>query len=121
VQTACGIHSFLEENQKEGVLVLADIFGGSGCNMSLIAARDMENVEIISGVNFAMLLSAVQNAGKLSLKDLAAKVEADAKRSIVNAKSIFCSCEVKEPKKPSARRARRPKRCEAREKSEREK
>ncbi|WP_424245116.1 mannose/fructose-specific phosphotransferase system component IIA [Elusimicrobium posterum] len=90
-QLASDFRKYLEDNRENGVLVLADIFGGSGCNISLLASRDLGCVEVVSGINLAMLISALQNLDKLELKELAAKVEADAKRSIVNATTFLAA------------------------------
>ena len=44
-------------DKGEGVIVLADMFGGSPCNSTF--GYIGKNVDVIAGVNFPMLLSAV--------------------------------------------------------------
>ena len=70
-------------------LILTDMLGGSPCNASVLLTKSY-NIEVLTGVNLPMILSAifasrtVQNA-----KELADKVLADGKKSIVNAKQLL--------------------------------
>ncbi|ACC97692.1 PTS system fructose subfamily IIA component [Elusimicrobium minutum Pei191] len=72
-------------NSPEGVLVLSDIFGGTGVNAPILAAKDMNNVFILSGLNMGMLMSALYNRGKMNVAELAQKAEADGRRAVINA------------------------------------
>ena len=76
-------------NTDKGTLILTDMLGGTPCNASLPACKDF-TVEILTGVNLPMLLSAIF-ASKISptVKDLANKVLEDGKKSMVNAKELF--------------------------------
>lgn len=51
----------------DGVLVLADLLGGSPCTQSLMLCRD-KKVEVLTGVNLPMLLKA--NSLRLALPQL---------------------------------------------------
>ena len=42
-------------NQRSGVLVLADMFGGTACNISLRIV-ETHRVEVVTGMNLPMLL-----------------------------------------------------------------
>ena len=76
-------------NNEKGTLILTDMLGGTPCNASVLLTKNY-NIEVLTGVNLPMILSAifasksVQNA-----KDLADKVLADGKKSIVNAKQLL--------------------------------
>jgi PTS system mannose-specific IIA component len=76
-------------NNDKGTLILTDMLGGTPCNASVLLTKDF-NIEVLTGVNLPMILSAifasrsVQNA-----KELADKVLADGKKSMVNAKQLL--------------------------------
>ena len=76
-------------NTDKGTLILTDMLGGTPCNASLPACKDF-TVEILTGVNLPMLLSAIF-ASRISptVKDLANKVLEDGKKSMINAKELF--------------------------------
>lgn len=76
-------------NTEQGTLILTDMLGGTPCNASLPLCKDFK-VEVLTGVNLPMLLSAIF-ASKIcpTVKELAAKVLEDGKKSIVNAKELF--------------------------------
>lgn len=73
----------------DGVLVLCDMLGGTPCNEALLAARAKPNIEILSGVNLYMAVSALMNSRRLGLAVLVEKVLADAKRAVTNPKALF--------------------------------
>ncbi len=72
----------------QGVLVLTDIFGATPCN---IAARLMQKgkVEVISGVNVAMLLRAIQHRD-IPLDMAVGKVVHGAKESVIRLLTDQC-------------------------------
>ena len=76
-------------NNEKGTLILTDMLGGTPCNASVLLTKSY-NIEVLTGVNLPMILSAifasrtVQNA-----KDVADKVLSDGKKSIVNAKQLL--------------------------------
>ncbi len=72
-----------------GTLILTDMLGGTPCNASLPLSKDF-NIEILTGVNLPMLLSAIfASKTATNVKDLANKVLEDGKKSMVNAKELF--------------------------------
>ncbi|MGA2090001.1 MAG: PTS sugar transporter [Endomicrobiales bacterium] len=73
---------------QDGTLIFTDMLGGTPCNASLAFAADYPIV-IVTGVNLYMLISACTNRTTLNLQELAAKVIADGKKNIANAKEIF--------------------------------
>ncbi len=67
------------------VLVLADTFGGSSCNMALNCTNGMKNVKVVCGLNLNMLLAVLNNMNRLELGALAAKAVEDGKKAVFNA------------------------------------
>ncbi|MDR0398909.1 MAG: hypothetical protein LBB37_05705 [Endomicrobium sp.] len=81
-------------SDKDGVLVLADMFGGTPCNASIRACADLKvtdlKFEVISGVNLPMILSAVMlSKTDINLSELANKVLINGQKSIVNIKKVL--------------------------------
>jgi mannose PTS system EIIA component len=80
---------YLQSHQEQdGVLILTDMLGGTPCNACLPLSTKYK-VEIISGINLYMLLSAFLNRNSLPLEELAKKVIIDGKKNIINIKEIF--------------------------------
>lgn len=77
----------------EGVLILTDMFGGTPSNLAL-SFLDEGQVEVISGVNLPLLISAVSRQKRGELHQTAAFLENSGKRSISLASNI-----LKGPKK----------------------
>ena len=73
----------------DGVLVLADLFGSTPCNIA--RSLDNHNITIITGFNLPMLMR-VLNYAHLPLKELADKAVEGGKNGI-----LICQCEEKEP------------------------
>lgn len=73
---------------QDGTLILTDMLGGTPCNASLSFAAAYP-IEIVTGVNLYMLISACTNRTSMNLQDLAVKVIAAGKKNIANAKEIF--------------------------------
>jgi PTS system mannose-specific IIA component len=81
-------------SDKDGVLVLADMFGGTPCNASIRACADLKvtdlKFEVISGVNLPMILFAVMlSKTDINLSELANKVLINGQKSIVNIKNVL--------------------------------
>lgn len=74
---------------QEGAIVLTDIFGGSATNIALTATKDFPKCYVITGLNLSMLLTALNSRKKLSVKELAEKIEADGKRAVINATELL--------------------------------
>ena len=76
----------------DGVLILTDLFGSTPTNASLSQIRRIpQQIEILTGVNLPMMISALAYRNKLGLKDLADKVAADGQKGIRNAKAVLLS------------------------------
>jgi mannose/fructose/sorbose-specific phosphotransferase system IIA component len=72
----------------EGVLILADMFGGTPCNSALAMYGTNEKVRIITGVNLPILIEAIMHAGR-SVEELARIIMERRDKSIIDAKAIF--------------------------------
>ncbi len=77
--------SIKDKIDPQGTLILVDTFGGSSCNVCAALSYGMDNVEVLCGVNLNMLIAALNNSGRLSVKELAAKVLEDGKKAVINA------------------------------------
>ena len=68
---------------NDGVLILVDMFGGtpSTLALSLLAER---NVEVLTGVNLAMVLRTILHRCDRSLKDIASDVVAYGQRNVTS-------------------------------------
>jgi PTS system mannose-specific IIA component len=70
-------------DQGAGVLVLADLFGGSAANVALSQLGE-DRVEVVTGANLAMVLEAATYAVRgVSLAELASRVADAARTSVV--------------------------------------
>jgi mannose/fructose-specific phosphotransferase system component IIA len=78
-----------ELSSPEGVIVFTDMPGGTPNNLSFPLIRDEKNVEMISGVNLYMLVSAFSNRHQLPLPRLVEKVVADGQKSIRDIRAMF--------------------------------
>ena len=72
----------------DGVLVLIDSFGGSPSTICLGLNLKL-SIEVISGVNLAMVLEAIYNNDKYPLPELAKRVEEAGKKGIINASELY--------------------------------
>lgn len=72
-----------------GVLALIDMPGGTPGNLSFPVIKDRTDVEMLSGVNLYMLISAFSHRASLSLRALADKVMADGRKSILDVRKLF--------------------------------
>ena len=72
-----------------GVIVFTDMPGGTPNNLSFPLIRDEKRVEMISGVNLYMLVSAFSNRSQLPLERLVEKVVADGQKSIKDIRAMF--------------------------------
>jgi len=77
-------------DQKNGVLIFTDMFGGTPSNLSFGFLRD-DHVEIITGVNLPMLIKFVSLQRSNNLKDVARKVVDQGKRNIHLASALLSS------------------------------
>jgi PTS system mannose-specific IIA component len=75
-------------DQKDGVLILTDMFGGTPSNLSYSFLEE-GRIEVLSGVNLPILIQAVNSREKMGLADLGVKLEKFGKKSISLASGIL--------------------------------
>lgn len=75
-------------DQKNGVIIFTDMFGGTPSNLSFSFLRDNE-VEIITGVNLPMLIKFVSLQRSKNLKEVAKKVVEQGKKNIHLASALL--------------------------------
>ncbi len=72
-----------------GVIILADLFGGTPCKESLMMCQRM-NVEVLAGVNLPMLLKANSlRSEQLSLPEMANQLASHGQRNITCASALL--------------------------------
>lgn len=76
-------------DQGTGVIVLADLFGGTPCKESLMMCQRL-NIEVLAGVNLPMLLKAnsLRNE-RLPLQEMASMLAAYGQRNITCASALL--------------------------------
>jgi len=73
----------------DGVLVLADLFGGTPCNQGLILTRE-RRVEVLTGINLPMILKANSlRTEPLSLSELAYALTRYGQKNITCASALL--------------------------------
>lgn len=77
-------------NQKNGVLIFTDMFGGTPSNLSFSFIKD-NHVEIITGVNLPMLIKFASLQRSSNLKDVAKKVVEQGRKNIHLASALLNS------------------------------
>lgn len=75
-------------NQKKGVLILTDMFGGTPSNLSYSFLEE-GHVEVLSGVNLPILIRAANIRDDEDLSSLVVNLEAFGKKSISLASGIL--------------------------------
>lgn len=71
------------DHRSDSVLILTDLFGSTPTNTALNKVSPcLCPLEVVSGLNLPMLISALVNRGKMSLPELAEKVMTDGKKGI---------------------------------------
>ncbi|MFQ6037750.1 MAG: PTS sugar transporter subunit IIA [Candidatus Aminicenantales bacterium] len=79
-------------DQKNGVVIFTDMFGGTPSNLSFSFLKD-NKVEIITGVNLPMLIKFVSLQRSNKLKEVARKVVEQGKKNIHLASALLSSKE----------------------------
>jgi PTS system mannose-specific IIA component len=77
-------------NQKNGVVIFTDMFGGTPSNLSFSFLKNNQ-VEIITGVNLPMLIKFVSLQRSNNLKEVAKKVIEQGKKNIHLASALLNS------------------------------
>ncbi|MBC5995353.1 PTS sugar transporter subunit IIA [Romboutsia ilealis] len=67
---------------SEGLLILADIFGGTPFNQSMIKSQQYENVRVVSGANLQMVIEAVMNRSN-NIDEVVENIVSSTKDSII--------------------------------------
>ncbi len=75
----------------DGVLLLTDMPGGTPSNLSFPLIKDRAGVEMLSGVNLYMLVSAFNNRDRMTLPQLVEKVMGDGQKSMKDIRKMFLS------------------------------
>jgi PTS system mannose-specific IIA component len=75
-------------DQKSGVVIFTDLFGGTPSNLSFTFQKE-GHVEIITGVNLPMLIKFCSLQRSNSLKDVARKVVEQGKKNIHLASALL--------------------------------
>ena len=85
-----------ELDTGEGVIVLADLFGGTPCNQSLTLCRK-HRLEVITGVNLPMVLKAnSMRSQPMSLPDLAVALAQYGQKNITCASALLRVAETQQ-------------------------
>jgi len=77
-------------DQKNGVVIFTDMFGGTPSNLSFSFLK-ADQVEIITGINLPMLIKFVSMQRSNSLKDVVKKVVEQGKKNIHLASALLHS------------------------------
>jgi len=77
-------------DQKNGVLIFTDMFGGTPSNLSFSFLKD-DRIEIITGVNLPMLIKFISLQRSNRLKEVAKKVVEQGKKNIHLASALLSS------------------------------
>jgi PTS system mannose-specific IIA component len=77
-------------DQKNGVVIFTDMFGGTASNLSFSFLKDNQ-VEIITGVNLPMLIKFVSLQRSNNLRKVAKKVYEQGKKNIHLASALLSS------------------------------
>jgi PTS system mannose-specific IIA component len=75
-------------DQKKGILLLTDMFGGTPSNLSYSFLEEGK-IEVLSGVNLPILIKAIHSREKMELSELAESLEAYGQKSISLASRIL--------------------------------
>lgn len=73
----------------EGIIVFTDMPGGTPNNLAFPLVKETPRVEMVSGVNLYMLVSAFSHRDHLVLPRLLEKVVADGQKSIRDVRGMF--------------------------------
>lgn len=80
------IEGTAEDEERGGVIILADMFGGSCTNVAskIVADYGLDNIAVITGVNLPMLLDTIINRDVLKFDPLREKTLDVGARSIID-------------------------------------
>lgn len=78
-----------ELESPDGIVVFTDMPGGTPNNLAFPLVKDAPRVEMVSGVNLYMLVSAFSHRERLTLERLVEKIVADGQKSIRDVRAMF--------------------------------
>ena len=78
-----------------GVVVAADMPGGTPTNVTMPLIKDMPDVEMVTGVNLYMLVGAFTRRGTMSASELAKRMVEDGRKSVHDMKHLLESARSK--------------------------
>jgi PTS system mannose-specific IIA component len=84
-------HALAELSNNDGIILFTDMPGGTPNNLSFPLIKDAQRVEMISGVNLYMLVSAFAQRERMPLEKLVEKIVADGQKSIRDVRAMFFS------------------------------
>lgn len=82
-------HAVEDISRGEGLIVFTDMPGGTPGNLAFPIIKDKPRVEIVSGVNLYMLISAFSHREDYGFRELIDKVIADGRKSICDIRPMF--------------------------------
>ncbi|WP_096517059.1 PTS sugar transporter subunit IIA [Clostridium perfringens] len=79
-----------ELNSDEGVVVLVDLLGATPMNQSALNLYKSDKVEVITGVNLPMVVTAIMERDCFSdIKELVEKIKNDGKDSVCSVRELL--------------------------------
>ncbi len=81
-----------EMNEGEGVLILADLLGGSPANAACRFLAGEKMTECLAGLNFPMMIEAVTSRESMGLAELTKACREAGRAGIVNVKQVLADC-----------------------------
>jgi len=75
-------NTIARQNWEDGILIMVSLMGGSCWNAGVAIARQMSNIEVVSGVNLIMVISFLSKRDRYNLTELSEIVKQDAIRGI---------------------------------------
>ncbi|MGX7058962.1 PTS sugar transporter subunit IIA [Vagococcus humatus] len=81
--TQAKLAELLPENNQQPVLILADLKGGTPCNVGMLAMKDYPNLRVVSGLNLAMAIEACV-ATSTQVDELAEYLQQIGKEAVLN-------------------------------------
>lgn len=84
-------HAIKELAAPGGLILFTDMPGGTPGNLSFPLIKELSGVELVSGVNLYMLVSAFSHRDRCRLDELVEKVIQDGRKSVCDIRRMFVS------------------------------
>ena len=75
-------NNIADQNWTDGTIIMVSLLGGSCWNAGLCTAKQLSNIEVVSGVNLPMILSFLTKRERYALAELAEIIKQDGIRGI---------------------------------------